>query len=159
MVKPQSFHDLLVEELKLLYNAEHQIFKIWPRMMRGASHSELRSAFQEQLHHSQEHAAQLEQIFDKFGLPFRGRRCKALGQFLEKSRELSKGKFPAHIRDAGMISVAQKVKHYQMASYGSVRTFSQLVGEEEAADLVQRAFDEEQQIVNKLTRIAQTLEG
>ena len=156
-MKPESFHDLLLEGLKFLYHAEQQVFKSWPRMMRAASERALQSAFQEQLHRTREHAAKLEQIFDKFGLPFRGKRCEALGRFLDNGRAVMTGDFQPHIRDAGLISVAQKIKHYQMAGYGSVRTYSELLGDEEAADLLQQALDEEGVADKKLTGIARGL--
>src|SRR5262249_55446988 len=98
-------------------------------MMRAASERALQSAFQEQLHQTREHAARLEQIFDKFGLASRGRRCEVLSRFLENGKERMTGVLQPHIRDAGLISVTQKIKHYQMAGYGSVRTYSQLLGD------------------------------
>ena len=156
-MKSETLHDLIVEELKILYYAERQIFKAWPRIMKGASRQDLQIAFQQQLHQTQDHVAKLEPIFDKLRIPLKGKRCPALARFLEKGREVLKEKTRAYVRDASLIAVAQKIEHYKMAGYGSLQVHSRLVGDEESAALLQQNLEEEEGLGRKLTRLAGTI--
>ena len=156
-MKPESLHDLFLEELRTLYHVERQISRAWLKVMKSTSRPELQNAFQEQLHQTQEHAAILEQIFGRLGMPPRGKRCQALGRFLEKGREVLKSKTQPYIRDASLTAVAQKVEHYKMAGYGSARIYSRLVGDEESAVLLQQSLNDEENIGKNLTRIAGTI--
>jgi ferritin-like metal-binding protein YciE len=154
-MKLESIKDLYVSELKDLYDAEQQIIQALPKMAQAASSPELRSAFEEHLDQTKGQAQRLEQIFDMMGSKASRKRCKGIAGVLEEGEELLKEKAEPEVLDAGLIAGAQKVEHYEIAGYGSVRTYAQLLGENEAARLLQQTLDEEGETDKKLTRLAE----
>jgi len=155
MMKLESIKDLYVSELKDLYDAEQQIIQALPKMAQAASSPELRSAFEEHLGQTRGQAQRLEQIFEMMGSKPARKRCKGIAGVLEEGEELLKEKAEPDVLDAGLICGAQKVEHYEIAGYGSVRTYAQLLGENEAARLLQQTLDEEGETDKKLTRLAE----
>ena len=151
-----SLRKLYVEELKDLYSAEKQILQALPKMVKKATHSELKDAFQEHLQVTEGHVDRLERIFEGLGKPARGKKCKAMEGLLDEGKEMMSEDMEDDVMDAALISAAQRVEHYEMAGYGTVRTWAQLLGENEAAKLLQQTLDEERNADKSLTQLAET---
>jgi ferritin-like metal-binding protein YciE len=152
-----NLHDLFLEQLKDIYDAEQRIVKALPKMAREASSEELSSAFEEHLAQTQEHVARLERVFRIVGESPSKKTCKATVGLLEEGEEIMKQDAPESVLDAGLIAAAQKVEHYEMATYGCLRDWAQLLGLSEASDVLQETLDEEGEADKKLTEIAQSL--
>ncbi len=150
----ETIEDLFLDELKDLYSAEKQITKALPRMAKASSTPELSQAFTSHLEETKGHVERLEKIFEILGKRGTGKTCEGMkGLLLEGSEmmtELEKGA----VRDAGLISAAQRVEHYEMAGYGTVRTLAQLVGKPEMVKLLEQTLSEEKAADEKLTRIS-----
>jgi ferritin-like metal-binding protein YciE len=156
-MKLHTLDDLLVDQLRDLYSAENQILKALPKMAKTASAPELQRAFNDHLEQTKEHARRLEQIFDELGKNPKGKRCKAMEGLLEEGKETMAEDAEPAVLDAAMIAAAQRVEHYEIASYGCARTFARLLRMEEAARLLQETLDEESETDEKLTHIAETM--
>lgn len=152
-----SLQDLFVEELKDIYNAENQLLKALPKMARKASNDKLRTAFETHTKETEGHVERLEKIFEKLGKRAAGKKCKAMEGLLEEGKEVLEEDMEPEVRDAALIMAAQKVEHYEIASYGTVRTYAKLLGNTDAAKLLQQTLDEEGQTDEKLTKLAETL--
>jgi ferritin-like metal-binding protein YciE len=150
-----SLEDLFVEQLKDLYDAEHRLVEALPKMADAAHSSALKSAFSEHLEQTRNHVARLEQVFSSIGLEAERQTCQAMKGLVSEGSEIidSKGSNPA-VRDAGLIAAAQRVEHYEMAGYGTARTFAEQLGFSQAADLLQNTLDEEAAADKKLTQLA-----
>ena len=153
-MKLATLNDLYVEELKDLYSVENQILKALPEMVKAATAPDLKAGFEAHLHQTQEHVSRLEQIFTKLGKNPRGKHCKGMEGILEEGKELLKEKSEPEALDAGLITAAQHVEHYEIAGYGTVRTYAKLLGESEAMALLQQTLDEEEQTDRKLTQLS-----
>lgn len=154
-MKLSSLHDLFIEELKDLYSAENQILKALPKMAKAASTDELREAFEMHLEETEEHVNRLEKIFDLLGAKARGKKCKAMEGLIEEGKELMNEDADPMVLDAALISAAQKVEHYEMAGYGCVRTWANILRHDEIAELLQETLDEEGAADKKLTELAE----
>jgi ferritin-like metal-binding protein YciE len=144
---------LFVDELKDLYSAENQITKALPKMAKAATSSELRTAFETHLKETEGQIQRLDRVFEILGKSSGGKACKGMRGLLEEGAEVM-GETEGEVRDAAMISAAQRVEHYEMAGYGSVRTYAELLGQNEIANLLQQTLDEEGETNKKLTQIA-----
>ncbi len=151
----ESLHDLFVNELRDLYNAENQILKALPKMAKSCSSEELRQALEEHLEQTRGHVERLEQIFEKLGLKARGKKCAAMEGIIEEGKDLMDEDLEEAVLDAAIIESAQKVEHYEMAGYGTVRTWAERLGCHEEAELLQQTLDEEKEADDKLTQIAE----
>lgn len=151
----ETLRDLLVNELKDLYNAEKQILGALPKMAKAAHSQELRQAFEEHRNQTEEHVNRLERIFQSMNLPPRGKKCEGVAGVIEEGSEFFKKKIDDDVRDAALIGAAQKIEHYEIAGYGTARTWAQLLGEEEAAGLLQQTLNEEAQTDETLSKIAE----
>ena len=156
-MKLATLHDLYVEELKDLYNAEHQILKALPKMAKAASDARLAKAFKGHLEETKGHIERLEKIFKKLEASPKGKTCKAMEGLLEEGKEVMAEDADPTVMDAALIATAQRVEHYEMAGYGCVRTFARLLGYDQAADLLQETLDEEGAADKKLTKLAETV--
>jgi ferritin-like metal-binding protein YciE len=156
-MKLNSLETLYVEELRDLYNAENQLLKALPKMARAASSPELKQAFEEHLDQTQEHVDRLEEIFDKLGQSPKGKKCKAMEGLIEEGSEILEEEGENSVIDAGIIAAAQKVEHYEIASYGTVCAFANMLGEEDAAELLQQTLDEEGETDKRLTELAEEI--
>jgi ferritin-like metal-binding protein YciE len=156
-MKLDSLYDLYVEELKDLYNAEHQILKALPKMINAASASELAAALEEHLDVTKEQVQRLEKIFKMLKTNPKGKKCKAMEGLIEEGKEVMEEDADPSVMDAALIAAAQRVEHYEMAGYGCVRTYASLLGFSEAADLLQQTLDEEGDADKKLTELAETV--
>jgi ferritin-like metal-binding protein YciE len=155
-VQMNSLRELYVEELKDLYSAESQILKALPRMIRAASNKELQRAFTLHERQTQQHVKRLERIFRMLDESTRGKKCKGMEGLLEEGQELIKERPEPEVLDAGLISAAQRVEHYEMAGYGTVRTYARQLGEEEQANLLQETLNEEGETDKLLTSLAES---
>jgi ferritin-like metal-binding protein YciE len=152
-----SLHDLYVEELKDLFSAETQLVKALPKMAKAATAPELRTAIEEHLEETKGQVERLETIFRELDESPKGKKCKAMEGLIEEGGELIAERGHGSVRDAGLIAAAQRVEHYEIAGYGTVRTFANLLGYEEAAALLQETLDEEANADKKLTELAETI--
>ncbi len=152
-----SLQKLYVDELKDLHSAERQIIQALPKMIKAASSPELKSALQEHLDVTKEQLARLDKIFEGLGKRATGKKCKGMEGLLEEGKELLQEDASPEVLDAGIISAAQRVEHYEMAGYGTVRTYAQLLGEKDAAKLLQQTLDEEGDADKNLTKLAERI--
>ncbi len=149
-----SFKDLLVDELRDLYDAENQLLKALPKIAKAASNAELKQGFEQHLEQTKGHVVRLERAFQILSTPIKRKTCQAMKGLVEESNEALGGKWPDEIRDANIIGAAQRVEHYEIAAYGTARAFAQALQEQEVAVLLQETLDEESATDKKLTAIA-----
>lgn len=152
-----SLRDLLIDELRDLHNAENQLLKALPKMAKAASHDELREGFETHLEETREHVDRLDRCFKILGEKARGKKCHAMEGLVEEGKEAIEEEAPDAIRDAKLIGAAQRVEHYEIAAYGTARSFAQTLGETKVADLLQETLDEEGETDKKLTALAETI--
>ena len=148
--------ELLVDELKDLYHAEHQIIKALPKMATTATNEALRVAFERHLEETRVHAERLEQIADEMDFSIRGKKCKGMEGLLTEGEEMIKEEEKGPVLDAAMIGAAQKVEHYEIAAYGTARTHATLLGLKKVGRLLQQTLDEEARTDRKLTALAES---
>jgi len=144
---------LLIEELKDLYSAEKQITRALPKMAKKTTNDQLRQAFETHLEETKGQIQRLERAFEILGKPATAKTCKGMQGLIEEGSEQMQ-ELEGEILDAALIAAAQKVEHYEMASYGSVRTWAQMLGQKEVADLLQQTLNEEGQTDHKLTQLS-----
>lgn len=152
----ESLRELYVDELKDLYSAEKQLVKALPKMAKNASNPELKQAFTDHLQQTEGHVERLEQIFEMLGERAGGKKCKGMEGLIEEAKELLEEDAAEDVLDAGMISKAQHVEHYEIAGYGTVRTWAQQLGLDDQADLLQQTLDEESKANELLSEIAES---
>jgi ferritin-like metal-binding protein YciE len=152
----ESLHELYVSELKDLYSAEKQIVKALPKMVKNATNPQLKKAFSDHLDETEGHVDRLEKIFQMLGEKAGGKKCKGMEGLIEEAKELLDEDATEEVVDAGLISKAQHVEHYEMAGYGTVRTYAQQLGFSDQAKLLQQTLDEEGRANELLTQIAET---
>jgi len=150
-----SLQDLMVDQLKDLYNAEGQLIKALPRMAKAASNPQLQQAFTTHLEQTKGHVERLEQVFESLGQSAKGKTCKAMKGLIEEGKEMMGEDAEPEVMDAGLIAAAQRIEHYEMAGYGCVRTYAQMLGNKEAAKLLQQTLDEEGKTDKLLTDLAE----
>ena len=156
-MKLDNLRKLFVEELRDLYSAENQLVKALPKMATGASSEELKQALEDHLEQTQGHVERLEEIFEQLDETPKGKNCKAMKGLVEEGSEILEEDGEDSVVDAGIIAAAQKVEHYEIASYGTVRTWAGLLGEKEAAELLQETLDEEGEANKLLNKLAQDI--
>jgi len=156
-MKLNTLQDLLIEELQDIYDAENQIIKALPKMAKAASAPQLQQAFEEHLRQTRTHVERLDRVFEQFGAKAKGKTCKAMQGLITEGDEMIKEKADPAVRDAGLIAAAQRVEHYEMAAYGTVRTYARQLGQPQAASLLQQTLDEEGTTDKKLTQLAESL--
>ncbi len=155
-MKANSLHDLYVMELKDLYDGENRIIKALPKMAEAASSPELRSAFQQHLEQTRRHVERLEQIFQKLDESPKGQKCKGLEGIIDEGEDVMDKDAPPAVCDAALIGSAQRVEHYEIAAYGTVRTFARRLGFEDQAQILQQTLQEEGDTDKKLTSLAES---
>jgi ferritin-like metal-binding protein YciE len=152
----ESLRDLYTDELKDLLSAENQILKALPKMAKKASNPGLQQAFEIHLEETRGHVQRLEQVFENLGVPARAKKCKGMQGLLEEAKEMMEEADDDEVRDAAMIGSAQRVEHYEIAAYGTVRAYAKLLGDEQSARLLQQTLDEEGATDKKLTQLAES---
>jgi ferritin-like metal-binding protein YciE len=153
-MKMEDLKDLFVDELKDLYSAENQITKALPKMAKTASSPELKQGFELHLEQTKAQIARLEQIFEELGESPKGKKCHGMEGLLEEGKELMGEDAECEVMDAGLISAAQRVEHYEIAAYGTVKTYAELLGMAEASKLLDETLAEEKETDKKLTSLA-----
>ena len=156
-MKLDTLKKLYVEELRDVYNAEQQLVKALPKMAKGASSDELREALETHLDETKGHVERLEQIFEGLDESPKGKTCKAMKGLVEEGSEILEEKGEDSVLDAGIIAAAQKVEHYEIATYGTLRTWADLLNQDEAAALLQETLDEEGEADKKLNDLAEEI--
>jgi ferritin-like metal-binding protein YciE len=156
-MKLASLYDLFVDELKDLYNAEIQLTKALPKLAKAASSEDLRTAFEDHLTETENQVQRLETIFKQLEANPKGKKCKAMVGLIEKGKEVLEEYAENAVKDAALIAAAQRAEHYEIAGYGTVRTYAQLLGFDEAVNLLQQTLDEEAAADWKLTLLAQNI--
>lgn len=157
MPKVATMEALFLGEIRDLYDAEKQLTKALPKMAKAASSDELRAAFEEHLMQTQGQVQRLEQIFESLGEKSSGKKCAAMAGLIKEGDEMASETVDSPVRDAGLIAAAQKVEHYEISGYGSARTHAELLGNDDAARLLQETLDEERETDEKLTELAQSV--
>ena len=146
--------DLFLQEIKDIYDAEKQILKALPKMIKGVESEELRAALEEHETVTEKQVERLEEVFQMLEKPARGKKCVAMEGLLKEGSEILKEDGEPAVIDAAIIAAAQKVEHYEIASYGTLATFAELLGYEDIKDLLGQTLDEEKETDEKLTEIA-----
>ena len=150
-----SLQNLFVTELKDIYNGEKQLVTALPRISKAARSPQLAEAITKHLKETEGHVVRLEQIFQSLGLAVRGKKCKGMEGLLEEGKEIMEEEGQESVRDAALISAAQKVEHYEMAAYGCLRSYAQILGHNDAAKLLEQTLKEEEAADEKLNELAE----
>lgn len=153
-MKLNRLRHLYVEELKDLYSAENQLVKALPKMARASTSGDLRAGFEGHLEQTKEHVARLEKIFKALGESPNGKKCKGMEGLIKEGGELIAEDPAPEELDAGLISAAQRVEHYEIAGYGCVSTYAKILGEDQAVSLLRQTLEEEKETDKKLTQLA-----
>ena len=153
-MKLETLKDLYIHELKDLYSAEKQLIKALPKMAKAASNAKLKAGFEKHLEETKEHVARLEKILGTHNQTTRGPRCKGMEGLLKEGTEMIEEEADEEVRDAGLISAAQRVEHYEIAGYGCARTYAELLGDKEGCKILQTTLDEEGATDKALTELA-----
>jgi len=153
-MKLESLHKLWIHELKDLHSAETQILEALPKLAAASSHDELQTALGEHLKETRAHVARLEKIFKGLDFEATGQRCKGMEGLLEEGKGILTAEAEPMVRDAGIIAACQRVEHYEIAGYGTAAAYAEILGEHEAAKLLQETLDEESAADTRLTRLA-----
>ena len=156
-MRKDSLRQLYIDELRDLYNAETQLVKALPKMAKASSNAELRQGFEEHLRQTSEQVSRLEQIFDMLGEKPTGKKCLGMEGLVKEGAETMREDYEGAVMDAAIIGAAQRVEHYEIAGYGTVRTFAELLGENEHVSLLEQNLDEEKHTDEKLTQLAQEI--
>lgn len=152
-----SLRELYIDQLRDLYDAENQLIKALPRMAKEASSDELRQAVEEHVEQTRGQAERLEQIFEQLGEKPKGKKCKGMQGVIEEGKETLEEDMEEDTKDAAIIAAAQRVEHYEIAGYGTARTYAKLLGENEAAELLEETLNEEKETDQKLTQLAEEI--
>jgi ferritin-like metal-binding protein YciE len=157
MARLSSLDDLLVHELQDIYNAEAQILKALPKMVKAATDPELKSAFEEHRRQTEGQVVRLDQVFKLLGLPAKGRKCEGMAGLLEEGKKTMEQDAEPAVLDAAMIAAAQKVEHYEIAAYGCVCTYAEMLGYDQVHELLGQNLDEEETTDQRLTALAESV--
>ena len=154
-MKLESLKDLYLEQLKDLYSAETQLIQALPDMAKAATSPDLKSAFNDHLRQTEEHVRRLERIFQDLQQDPKGHTCEGMKGLVKEGQEMMKMRGEASVLDAGLIAAAQRVEHYEIAGYGTVRTYAELLGKDDHVSLLERTLQEEEQADELLTELAE----
>jgi len=153
----ENLEELFVEELKDLYHAEKQLVKALPKMAKAATSEELRTAFTDHLEQTKHHVQRIEQVFETVDEKAKAKVCKGMQGLIEEGQETMEEDAGEQLADLGLIAAAQKVEHYEIAGYGTMRTFAQILGNQEAVRLLSETLKEEEAADKLLTGISESL--
>jgi len=152
----ESLRDAFEEELKDVLSAEKQLLKALPKMAKAATHEDLKAGFEDHLEQTKTHVERLEKVFEILDKAPRAKKCKAMEGLIEEGAELMEEDMEPDVLDAMLICAAQKVEHYEIATYGTLVTWARQLGLEEAASILHETLDEEKDTDLKLTELAET---
>jgi len=153
----ENLQDLLKEDLKDVLHAENQIIKALPKMIKSASNPQLQQAFQMHLEETKGHVDRLEEVMGMMGMPVKGKTCKAMQGIIEEGKEVMGEDAEDDVMDAALIGAAQKVEHYEIATYGTLCTYAELLGLRDAKRLLGQNLEEEKRTDAKLTQLAESV--
>ena len=156
MPNMNTLNDLFIDELKDLYSAERQLLKAIPRMMKGTTSDELRSAFETHLEQTEGHVERLEQVFERIEASPRGKKCKAMEGLVEEGEEVLDMEGDGDVLDAAIIGAAQRVEHYEIAAYGTACAHAKALGYDDLASILGQTLQEEEETDKLLTQIAES---
>jgi len=154
-MKMESLHKLYVHQLKDIYSAESQMLQAIPKMAEAAKDDELTQAFHDHLKETKQHIERLQQIFKGLDFEPGGHKCKAMEGLIQEATDLVNEDIEPAVIDAGLIAAAQRIEHYEIASYGSARAYAEKLGFAEAADLLDKTLQEEGETDRQLSRLAE----
>jgi len=157
MKKMRGLEDLLVDTVKDIYYAEKKLLKAIPKMAKKADSSELKEALENHLDETEGQVKKVEKIFKALGVTPKGKKCHAIEGLIEEGEEVMAENLEPKVRDAGIIVSAQKIEHYEIAAYGSIRTFAEILGFDDVADLAQEILDEEGNADKTLNDVAMSI--
>jgi ferritin-like metal-binding protein YciE len=156
-MQKDSLRDLYIDELRDLYSAETQLIKALPKLAKASSSNQLREAFEEHLRQTSDHVSRLERIFEQLEHKASGKKCLGMAGLVKEGAETIGEDYAADLMDAAIIGAAQRVEHYEMAGYGTVRALAELLGEDEHVSLLNQTLEEEKQADKKLTELAEEI--
>src|SRR5256885_14626163 len=151
----ESLQDLFRRQVKDLYNAENQLIKALPKMAKAASNPQLQQAFNKHLEETKGHVERLDKVFEDLDENPKGKKCKAMEGLIEEGKEMMEEDAEPEVMDAGLIAAAQRVEHYEIAGYGTVRTYAKMLGNDRAAKILQGILDNEGKTDKLLTELAE----
>jgi ferritin-like metal-binding protein YciE len=151
-----GLQELLIEELRDIYHAEGQLLKALPRMAKAAQSERLKEAFERHLEETEQQIERLERAFEALGEPVKGKKCQAMEGLIAEGKEIMEEHSESSMLDAALICAAQKVEHYEIASYGTICTWADLLGLDEVSELLKETLDEEKTTDETLTEIAES---
>lgn len=154
MAKTGTLHDAFVDELRDVYDAERQLINALPKMANAASSPKLRAAFEAHLQETREHVARIESIFESLDEQVRGKHCEGVAGIIEEGKSAMEEDFNDATMDACLIAGGQRAEHYEMAAYGTLIAWARVMGQNDAADLLERTLDEEKAADAKLSSLA-----
>lgn len=155
-MKMESLKDLYLEQLRDLFDAETQLIEALPKMAEAAYAPDLKTAFTQHLGQTREHVTRLERVFSALGERPEGETCYGMKGLIKEGQEIIKAKGEPEVIDAGLIAAAQRVEHYEIAGYGTVRTYAETLGAEEAARMLEKTLQEEEEADDRLTELAES---
>jgi ferritin-like metal-binding protein YciE len=153
-MKLETLQDLLIDELEDIYDAEHQLVEALPKMAKSANSPELKQSFELHLEQTEGHVRRLKEIFRQFGEEPERKTCKAMKGLIAEGGEIINENATPEVKDAALIAAAQRVEHYEIAAYGSARTYAEELGKSDAVQLLDDTLNEEKQTDIKLTKLA-----
>jgi ferritin-like metal-binding protein YciE len=156
-MKQGSLRDLYIDELRDLYSSETQLVKALPKLAKASSNEQLREAFEEHLQQTEEHVSRLEQIFEKLNEKPTGKKCMGMEGLVKEGAETMGEDYPDEVMDAAVIGAAQRVEHYEIAAYGTVREMAKILGEDDHVSLIEETLEEEKQADQKLTELSEEI--
>ena len=156
-MRKDSLQQLYVNELKDLYNAETQLVKALPKLAKASSNAQLRQAFEEHLRQTSEHVSRLEQIFEMLGEKPGGKKCSGMEGLVKEGAETMQENYSDQVMDSAIIGAAQRVEHYEIAGYGTLRALAELSGATQHVSLIDQTLQEEKEADEKLTQLAETI--
>jgi len=155
-MKMESLKDLYMEQLRDLFDAETQLIAALPKMAEAAHSADLKNAFNQHLRQTREHVTRLERLFSALGERPEGQTCQGMKGLIKEGEEMIKAKGEPEVIDAGLIAAAQRVEHYEIAGYGTVRTYAEILGADQALRLLEKTLQEEEETDDKLTELAES---
>jgi len=156
-MKIESMEDLFIEQIADLYDAEKRLVKALPKMAEASTSSQLRQGFESHFEQTKGHVSRLERIFGELGKEAKSQTCDAMKGLISEGEDMISDIEESPLRDAGLIAAANRVEHYEIAAYGSARSFAETLGLNNAVSLLEQTLEEEKQADQKLTRIAESM--
>jgi ferritin-like metal-binding protein YciE len=153
-VLQSEFKELYIDELRDIYSAETQLVKALPKMAKAAESDDLRSGFEEHLEQTKGHVSRLEQIFDALGEKPTGKKCEGMAGLIKEGGEAAQEDYEGDVKDSALIGAAQRVEHYEIAAYGTVRAMAEKLGEDDAVELLSQTLQEEKDTDVKLSDLS-----